>query len=949
MTSIYQQLRKSRNGFAGKIPSQAITLPLNSGIIVFAGGYWYFTTSRSLEKRIIWFHRPDFTYAENFTAAYLTAAVYSGYTVDSSGLGYFKKSLPPVTYEYSQFPDDNDLLKLPVQEVDKASSVNFPYGIDGSYYQFVDLNREGLAGVITEQAGALFYAANESAANTRDDSAAPHAKFASMQILDSKPSMPSNNGDVHFGDASGAGNTDLITTNPSTWGFYERTQEGGWAGFQTFASYPNVDLNEKQFKFVDMDGDGLADILSIIDQTYVWYPSLGALGYGPGRTVVQSSSQSPIPVYGDSEQTIYLASMSGGGLQDIVRIRNGDVSYWPNCGYGKFAPLVIMDNAPTFDADCNFDHGRIRMSDVDGSGTTDILYLSDDGIKMYLNQAGNGFSTVKTLTSFPQIDNISSVSVLDLLGNGTGCVVWSSSAPGAFPAPLRYVDLMQGQKPHLLTKVINNLGTESQIQYAPSTQFYLQDREKGTHWITTVPFPVHCVEKTEVIDRISGNRMVSRYSYSHGYYDGFEREFRGFGKVEQWDTDNFAAMNDTGSTNADQLWHVPPVHTKTWFHTGFYMDGEVISKQLRSEYFEAQTARGSFFLDDTVFPSGLDGDQLREACRALKGNIIRTETYGEDGSDKAHIPYAIQESSFTIVPLQPSQDSHEHGIYFTHPRETLSIQYERNETDPRIQHELVLEVDEFGHVLKGLKAAYGRQPGKSSLAGMDKQKQETTLITYAQCDYTNGVMTEDNYVLPLPYQERHYQLSGLKPGPLGLLNFASLTSNGYSSILSLPEILFEAGESTQSPSRRLISKSRMLFRKDDLSSLLPPGQIQSLAVQGTAYEMAFTPGLVTEIFQVGANILIPNRGLFLAGLALSKLAMLIWTATTRGGNQVERFDTHQTRAQHHHRSFHLQEATSSNLVYSWMRWGILPPLCMTVTTYFRSRPPMRLETQRPLQ
>ena len=30
--------------------------------------------------------------------------------------------------------------------------------------------------------------------------------------------------------------------------------------------------------------------------------------------------------------------MSGDGLTDLVRIRNGEVCYWPNLGYGRSAP-----------------------------------------------------------------------------------------------------------------------------------------------------------------------------------------------------------------------------------------------------------------------------------------------------------------------------------------------------------------------------------------------------------------------------------------------------------------------------------------------------------------------------------------------------------------------------------------------------------------------------------
>ena len=48
---------------------------------------------------------------------------------------------------------------------------------------------------------------------------------------------------------------------------------------------------------------------------------------------------------------------------------------------------------------------------------------------------------------------------------------------------------------------------------------------------------MHVVERVETYDRVSGNRFVTRYAYHHGYFDGVEREFRGFGMVEQWDTE----------------------------------------------------------------------------------------------------------------------------------------------------------------------------------------------------------------------------------------------------------------------------------------------------------------------------------------------------------------------------------------------------------------------------
>ena len=93
--------------------------------------------------------------------------------------------------------------------------------------------------------------------------------------------------------------------------------------------------------------------------------------------------------------------MSGDGLTDLVRIRNGEVCYWPNLGYGRFGAKVTMDNAPWFDDPDQFDHKRIRLADIDGSGTTDIIYLHRDGVRLYFNQSGNGWSAAAAAEGVP--------------------------------------------------------------------------------------------------------------------------------------------------------------------------------------------------------------------------------------------------------------------------------------------------------------------------------------------------------------------------------------------------------------------------------------------------------------------------------------------------------------------------------------------------------------------
>lgn len=147
--------------------------------------------------------------------------------------------------------------------------------------------------------------------------------------------------------------------------------------------------------------------------------------------------------------------------------------YWPNLGYSRFGAKVSMGNAPWFDHPDGFDHRRIRLADIDGSGTTDIVYLHpDDGVRLYFNQSGNSWSKPQRLTVSPRADDDVSVLPVDLLGNGTACLVWSFPATNGTQRSMRYVNLME-IKPHLLVRTINNLGAEVRLDYAPSSKFYL--------------------------------------------------------------------------------------------------------------------------------------------------------------------------------------------------------------------------------------------------------------------------------------------------------------------------------------------------------------------------------------------------------------------------------------------------------------------------------------------
>lgn len=862
-------------------------------------------------QRVLMFHRfpelgvnpclvrsTDFVYAHNWIScySYMTSITQTGYVWDNLTTGYLFKSLPPVEFDYSFATPQQEVLSI-----DPESIENLPMGIDGSLYQWIDLDGEGISGILTEQADAWFYKPNLG-----------NGRLAPTLLVTKKPSISDlQGGQQQFLDLAGDGKLDLVVLSDRMTGFYERNDDADWDSFRPFTLEPNINWKDPNLRFIDLNGDGHTDVLITEDEVFTWYPSRAEEGFDYSETARKQydEEKGPTLVFADATQSVYLADMSGDGLTDIVRIRNGEVCYWPNLGYGQFGAKVTMDNAPWFDAPDLFDQRRIRLADIDGTGTTDIIYLGSNSITCWFNQSGNGWhNNPFTIEAFPKTDNLSNIMVTDLLGKGTASIVWSSPLPGNFHRPMQSLDLM-GEKPHLLISVKNNLGAETKVHYAASTKFYLEDKRAKKSWITRIPFPVHVVERVETFDHVSRNQFVTRYAYHHGYFDGVEREFRGFGMVEQLDTEEFATLTASGDlpvgNNIDAASHVPPVLTRTWFHTGAYLENGRISRLFEDEYYhEGDTSLGKegltdaqlkvMLLDDTILSPELSAEETREACRSLKGSILRQEVYALDRqpdgtlTEESDRPYTVSERNYTIKRLQPKAEN-KHAVFFTHARETIDFHYERKlydiagkkRADPRVTHNITLEVDDYGNVLKSTAIGYGRRydDPNPSLSSDDKKKQKRTLITYTENEFTNEIDLADDYRAPLPCESLTYELLKIKPNAnqpnvTNLFRFEEM--DGYIQTVSdgnhdLPYENWDADEDAlPALRRRLIEHIRTLYRKNDLTGFLLLGTVEPLALPGESYKLSFTPGLLGEVYKRKKpdntiEDLLPNPTTVLAG------------------------------------------------------------------------------------
>ena len=186
------------------------------------------------------------------------------------------------------------------------------------------------------------------------------------------------------------------------------------------------------------------------------------------------------------------------------------------------------------------------------------------------------------------------VQTTDLLGTGTAYLVWSSPLPASSSVPMRYVDLMGGIKPHLLTAVRDNLGGESRVSYAPSTRFYLQDEAAGKPWVTRLPFPIWTVARVETFDWIGRNRRRCATPIITGSATASNASSVVSAWLSNGTPNSFAptklSPRATSTTGIGRSGRRPL--TLTWFSTGAFVQAGAVTQQYEGDYWLESPLRG---------------------------------------------------------------------------------------------------------------------------------------------------------------------------------------------------------------------------------------------------------------------------------------------------------------------------------------------------------------------
>ncbi|TGZ78084.1 hypothetical protein EX30DRAFT_366172 [Ascodesmis nigricans] len=820
---------------------------------------------------------------------------------------YITASMPPIEIRYTEV----DTEKLQLKQVDPGSMEGISAPMDGNSMGFVDLYGDGIPGMLIQTP-----ATSTGQVSWYYKPALGDGVYGPAQEVKYRPSNSQLGTHLgcHLADIDGDGLLEILNLSGPIPGFSHLKvpdssstssleADETWDSTTPFPFLPHLNYSQANTQLVDLTGNGFPDILhsTATASNLHFFPGLGPAGFSSEFTTPPYSDDSPLILGSPDITTLtYLADMTGAGLPCIVHLhRSGEISYHPSLGHGKFGRKITMSNPPHLS---DWDPRRIVLIDTDGTGTADLVYLGAT-VTLFHNHSGNAWSNGIDIPAPMGYDPTGWVAprVTDVLGLGTSAVVWVTELPGAGggagTGKMWYTDLSSGVKPNMLKSVVNNVGTETHIEYAATTRFAMRDKLKGRKWETRLPFPVAVVERVVVRDRVKRTRRCERWRYRNGWFDGSkgEREVRGFGMVERWDAEVVESAgrdaDGLGDIDHDRTSYVPPVVTKMWFHLGLYPSPRCVVLLLPmrtnrlpghgSHDFQHEYYSGHSLLPETPLPTStsimpehgpptphpLSSTDNHNLHRSLKSHLLREEIYALDGTPRQSHPYSIAEYALTTDLLQPSHPELElPAVFRPRVQQTVTVMLERAASfeDARLTQKVVLEVDAFGNILREMAVAYGRRGEPAQEEGLeagDVGKQKLTYAVYNEFAFT-GVIRDDNALrTPVKWDAQSWQIFNLPP-----------VRNGDGALFyTIPEIremvhaafgreglpfgdYLGATKPRTEIQRRLITHARMGFYDDALEGPIPWGVVAAHGIPYRLYQKTLPRSLVERVFTTTGRI-----------------------------------------------------------------------------------------------
>ena len=418
---------------------------------------------------------------------------------------------------------------------------------------------------------------------------------------------------VQMADMDGDGLSDLLVKTSDQFGFFKNRGGLYWedTDYQQCGPFPGFTMEDPNVRMVDLNHDGLTDILQTTSraQNTIWLNGKNCQWI--------TDIQKPNVGVQFVDSRLKFGDMNGDGLEDLVYLYEWGPAYFPSKGMGEFDAEIQMTGPSIYNQYLNDD--GFQLCDINNDGYCDILYVASGELFIWLNTSHDSFTEAIYSNQTPQFNPpYTAIRIADMDGDGLKDILISDST-AALENQYRYIRINADNHPNLLTQIDNGLGQLIDISYKSSTEYMLDARDQGKPWQTVLPFPVHVVSRKTVTDKNSGQHYITSYSYRDGFYDGIEKEFRGFAEVTQ-----MAYGDDTA----------PTLKTVTRFDVGKSEEsrkGMVLEQIVCTDTGDPETHVGVFQkvtyqLDTKTLAEGTNGDNVRFSFTAKEDTALYEQT-----------------------------------------------------------------------------------------------------------------------------------------------------------------------------------------------------------------------------------------------------------------------------------------------------------------------------------
>ncbi|PEX03839.1 toxin [Bacillus cereus] len=683
-------------------------------------------TDLSEDPALVW--RMQLEYDEKPAVSMLSAVQRLAYEADGKLL-----SMPPLEFDYTQFEVRNP--------VDWNTFLPAPELNNGDQYQIIDLYGEGIPGLLYQDKDHWHY---RSPVRSDTPDGITYEKWKTL------PQIPTNARNGMLLDMDGDGYLEWMVAQSGVVGSYAMNPDKTWSGFVPFKTLPTEFFHPKA-KLSNVTGSGLPDLVMIGPKSVRFYAGEES-GFKGSHEVWQKVGIT-LPIEGlNDRELVAFSDMLGSGQSHLVRIRHDGVTCWPNIGQGMFGEPLALSGFTIHESD--FNPKRVYLADLDGSGTSDLIYASHDALFIYQNLSGNGFADPLRVP-FPNgvyFDDLCQLQPADIGGRGGSNLVLN--VPYISPHSW-YLDLCS-IKPYLLKRTSNNLGASNKFFYRSSAQYWLDEKQSDSSASCKLPFSINVVSCIQTLDEISGNTKIQEYTYRGGVYDRIENEFAGFHYIVTKEEER----DSEGISNS----YTQPILTRSWYHTGRKEDETRTFVQSWQEDSLALHLKSSRF---TTFDLELEKDaplipneqQEFWLYRSLKGMPLRTEIFREDMLDST--PYLVEAYRYQVRLVQ---NTNSECIVLPLQLEQLSYNYEQIASDPQCTQHIQQFFDEYGFSTQSVTIHYPRreQPNENPYPGTlpetswssSYDSQQMLLRFTRQREKSYHLTNAESWRLGIPHQTR---------------------------------------------------------------------------------------------------------------------------------------------------------------------------------------------------